>query len=166
MRDVLVTVPAVDVQQVDAAVEHEAERLVEGGAQHGGEAGVVLVVKLDEVGVDVVAVEAGVFVAAPGVDCKRACVHALSQHGLAEGGVGDAVMRAELDDAAGAVLADDPVCERDVAEPGAVCGEAGRAPEERGQFGGGECFKGVHWGCIPESKRFFFGKRNQKTFGT
>ncbi len=94
----LVGVAAVDVQQVERALGEIRQRLVEGAAQQFREAGIARVVEAAQRAVDLLAIEPGVRVTLPGIDCVAPGLELLAQHRFAERRIGDAVMGPELDD--------------------------------------------------------------------
>src|SRR5262249_18362631 len=73
-------------------------------------------------------------VACPGVHGVAACVQAITQHRLAESRIGHAVVGAELHEDPRAGGTDNPVRERDVAEPGAHDAGARETPKWWIQF--------------------------------
>jgi hypothetical protein len=121
------------MQQVDAAIGEAIHRVVEAHPQQGGEGDEAGVVEALQLVIDLVAIEAGVFVAGPAIDRVAAGGQAELADRLAERGVGDAGMRPELDKQMRAQRADQPVRERDMAKPGAERAGPGVAPEQRRQ---------------------------------
>jgi hypothetical protein len=139
---VVVEMPAIDVQQVDAARRHVRQRLVEAHAPQIRERAVARVVEAAQLGMHRLVVEAGMRVAFPRVDGGAAGVQVFAQHRFAERGIGHAVMRAELDQPPRAVIGDDPGGERHVAIPRARHPGARRWPEQRRQMRIGQGIEG------------------------
>jgi hypothetical protein len=73
VADVIVVVAAVDVQEVDRAVDEMVERLVERRPDQARERAVAGVVVSPELLQDLVAIEPGVLVPAPRIDREATC---------------------------------------------------------------------------------------------
>ena len=93
----LVGMQAVDMQKIQRAIGELAQRFIEGHLQQTRETAVARVVLLAQLGQHFFTVEAGVLVALPGIHRVAAGRQAVAQHGLAEGQVGVALVRTQLD---------------------------------------------------------------------
>lgn len=114
----LVGMEPVDVKEVDTAGLEVVERLVEGRAHETGKARIACIVIAGELVEYVLPVEAGVRVAAPGVDRETPCIELQPLHRLGEGGIGVAAVRAKLDQQLRPMRIDDPKRKGNVPDPG------------------------------------------------
>ncbi len=131
LGDVGQAVASVDMQQVDAGVGEGVERAVEPATEQAREAAVALVVEAREILEYVLAIEAGMLVTLPGIDGKAAGRQTARQHGVAEAGIGDPGMGAELDEQRRAGGAHDPVGERQMPIPRTVRTQPAGPVEQR-----------------------------------
>ena len=131
MPDCLVAVATIDMQQVEAAIGELFDGVVEAGPQQAREASVAGIVEGGEICEDLLGVEAGLPIASPGIDCRALCRQPACPDRLAERRIGDAVMRAQFDQAARLQRLYEPERERDVAVPSAHDARSGRYREQR-----------------------------------
>ena len=118
--DVLVGVPAIDVQEVDRAVPDAGQRFIEHAANKGRPLGVASVVVLLERVEDVVRISAGMGVTLPGVDGDQFGRQVQLFGRLAEAQVREPVVRAKLDDRPRPDCIDEPERERRMFQPGGL----------------------------------------------
>ena len=108
---------AVEVQQVDRPVGEMGQRVVESGADQARETCIMPIVVRAKLGEYIVAVKAGLRIAQPGVHGVGGGLELQFRDGLAERGIGRAIVGAELDQHPRPVRVDQPEGERDVPEP-------------------------------------------------
>ena len=133
MRDRIEGVVAVDVQDVDRLVREGAQRLVERAAQQRRERGKPVIVEAAERFVDFLAVLTRLRIASPCVHRMATGAEPAQQDGLAECGIRDAVMRAQLHQDARPGLVHQPMGKWHVRPPRAHGPDALSPPEERRQ---------------------------------
>ena len=163
------------MQQVDAAVPDIVQRTVEVAAQQLREPAISGFVECRQVPEDILAVEARVLVALPGVDREAARIQPGALHRLAERRVRDAGMGAQLDQLPRSRRCHQPVRERQVAMPGAVHAQPRRPPEQRvellgqqrrygiallaGEVGPARVGHRIHVGSSGDSAILFLGRQ-------
>ena len=117
------------MQEVDAAVREIASRVVEGGAHQCRERQEMRAVERSDIGEYVVAVIAGMFVALPGVDGIGARGRVQRPERLTEREIGIAGVRAEFEQHCRLADLDEPICERQMPDPGIRRHQTQRLPE-------------------------------------
>ena len=125
---------AVDVEEIDRTVRQVGQRLVEGTAQKSGEGAVTSIVELSQIRIHLFAIKPGLLVSLPRVDGEAAGIELIANYGLAEGRIGHAAVRTELDEHTRGGCTNDPVGEWDMTTPGADDASPGQAPEQRIKF--------------------------------